>query len=79
MFTGIIEDLGNITGIQNKNDSISISIKSKILNDLKIGDSVSVNGVCLTVVKVDDDIFSCDVINETLSLVSTVFFSLQDI
>ena len=68
MFTGIIEDLGKIVDMQKKIDLVNISIECKILDDLNIGDSMSVNGVCLTIVGIKDDIFRCDIVNETLSL-----------
>jgi len=67
MFTGIVEEIGQIVGIDNQNDSSRISIKTeKILNSAKIGDSISINGVCLTVTSIDGLVFTSDVVRETL-------------
>ena len=63
MFTGIIEEIGEIKSIFNNN----IVIKAKkILNDINIGDSIAVNGVCLTVVNFSNDDFTADIMPETL-------------
>ena len=68
MFTGIVEEIGQIVGIDNQNDSSRISIKTeKILNSAKIGDSISINGVCLTVTSIDGLVFTSDVFRETLN------------
>lgn len=67
MFTGIIEEMGIIDAIQKSSISSSLQIKAKIITaDLNIGDSVAVNGVCLTVTTFTDNFFSADVMNETL-------------
>jgi len=64
MFTGIITEIGKI---QNKSgNSLSVWAPNSC-HELKIGDSISVNGVCLTVVKKDNEIFSANVLSETLS------------
>ena len=69
MFTGIIEEIGEIKYIKKNKSSVTIFIKaSKILSDLNIGDSVSTNGVCLTVTKLENDGFSADVMPETIRL-----------
>ena len=58
MFTGIIEEVGQISSINKTKDLQSMSIKvNKILDDAKIGDSISVNGTCLTITSIDKDIF----------------------
>ncbi|MFO3702367.1 riboflavin synthase [Staphylococcus felis] len=63
MFTGIIEELGTIQSIQKHHPTTQLTIKaSKILDDMKIGDSISVNGTCLTVIEFDDTSFKVDVI-----------------
>lgn len=62
MFTGIIEELGQI--ISTSSDEITIKCH-KIIEDVKIGDSISVNGICLTVKSFSDDIFSANVSKET--------------
>ena len=67
MFTGIIEKVGQITYINKTKDLHSISIRAKnFLDDAKIGDSISVNGTCLTVTTIDKDIFTVDVVKESL-------------
>jgi riboflavin synthase len=69
MFTGIVQELGKVKNIKRTRGKIVISIISKkILPRLKIGSSVSMNGVCLTVVKFGKDSFDVEVIPETLKL-----------
>ena len=66
MFTGIIEDLGEVTKLEREQDNLHITIKSNITEELKIDQSVSHNGVCLTVVKIDGNEYTVTAINETL-------------
>lgn len=67
MFTGIVEELGTIRAVRRGTASAVLSIgASEVLSDLKIGDSVAVNGVCLTVTSLDDGGFTADVMHETL-------------
>ncbi len=67
MFTGIIEEVGTIQNISLKGNSGSISIKaSKVLENSLIGDSIAVNGVCLTVTTMNDSGFTADVMAETV-------------
>lgn len=68
MFTGIIEEVGSIDCIQNRVHSAVLHIKAKeILADVKIGDSIAVNGVCLTVTSLSENKFSADIMHETLN------------
>lgn len=68
MFTGIIEELGTVAGVEVLPDSIRLSIRGQLVRgDLSQGESVSVNGVCLTAAKVTDDGFVADVMLETLN------------
>lgn len=68
MFTGIVEELGTIRAVRRGAASAVLSIgASEVLSDLKIGDSVAVNGVCLTVTSLDDGGFTADVMHETLN------------
>ncbi|WP_026754488.1 riboflavin synthase [Sediminibacter sp. Hel_I_10] len=67
MFTGIIEDLGQVTELKNEKDNLHISIKSAIASELKIDQSVAHNGVCLTVVSQVDDLYTVTAIKETLN------------
>ena len=66
MFTGIVEEMGTLTQLirGSKEQRITISC-SNILEDIHIGDSIAVNGVCLTVVIYDGKSFQADVMNET--------------
>lgn len=68
MFTGIVEETGKIKGRikSGKSSAITISCK-KVLEGTIIGDSIAVNGVCLTVTNMGKDYFEADVMNETLS------------
>lgn len=67
MFTGIIEDLGEIIGIEKEGNNIHFSVKSRLSNELKIDQSVAHNGVCLTVVDIVDDVYKVTAIKETLA------------
>ncbi len=68
MFTGIIETLGRITSVEIREDSALVTIHGpRVLGDASPGASISVNGVCLTVVDFDSEVFSADVMKETLS------------
>lgn len=67
MFTGIIEELGTIKNITTLGQSGQIAIKAKkVLDGTKIGDSIAVNGICLTVVSLQPDGFTADVMAETM-------------
>jgi len=72
MFTGIIEATGHISAIEtNGEDSRFVFNTEKLeLSDMKLGDSISVNGVCLSIVKKENNSFSADLSKETLSLTS---------
>jgi riboflavin synthase len=67
MFTGIIEELGTVTDLVDLGDSARIAIRGEtIAGDARHGESIAVNGVCLTVVSVDAGVFTADVMKETL-------------
>ncbi|ALC05999.1 Riboflavin synthase [Corynebacterium deserti GIMN1.010] len=67
MFTGIVEELGSIAEVDYLGDSIRMSIAaSTVLEGVHLGDSISVNGVCLTVASFDDGHFVADLMQETL-------------
>ncbi len=67
MFTGIIEEVGTIRELQLKQDSATITVAAKrISSSLKIGESIAVNGVCLTATHIGEDSFTCDISAETL-------------
>ena len=68
MFTGIVEEMGVIRSIRRGAHSAVLSIGAEtVLSDLKLGDSVAVNGVCLTATSVDSGGFTADVMHETLN------------
>ena len=67
MFTGIVEDLGEVEAVEPLGDFARIHIRSAtVTEDARPGDSIAVNGVCLTVVDVQGDAFTADVMAETL-------------
>lgn len=72
MFTGIIEEVGTIKQLNQKSErSIELVIKAnKVLEDVSIGDSISVNGICLTVTHFSTTQFSVDVMPETIKATS---------
>lgn len=68
MFTGIVEEIGTIEGIRKGVSSAVLTIRgSKVLEHTKVGDSISVNGVCLTVTAAEGNHFLADVMHETLN------------
>ncbi len=67
MFTGIVEELGSVATITDLGDSARLVITGPVVtSDARPGDSIAVNGVCLTVVDLDEATFSADVMAETL-------------
>lgn len=66
MFTGIIETLGAITNIVKEQDNLQITISSSITSELKIDQSVAHNGICLTVVNINQDQYTVTAIKETI-------------
>lgn len=71
MFTGLISELGSVTAIARSSESAIFTISAPaLIADIKTGDSVSVNGVCLTAINVEGTTFSADVMIQTLNLTS---------
>ena len=66
MFTGIIETLGTIKDIRKEEENLHITVSSSITNELRIDQSVSHNGVCLTVVGISEDQFTVTAIKESI-------------
>jgi riboflavin synthase len=67
MFTGIVEELGTVVALENQNDAMRLSVRGPLVtSDAALGDSISVNGVCLTVATLEGDVFTADVMRETL-------------
>ncbi|MGB1253903.1 MAG: riboflavin synthase [Candidatus Promineifilaceae bacterium] len=68
MFTGIVEEIGTITTIEQVNDGWTMTVNaSVVLDGVKLGDSIAVNGTCLTVTEFDDNSFKIGMAPETLS------------
>jgi riboflavin synthase len=71
MFTGIVEELGTIAGVEELNDSIRLQVSGELVrSDLAQGESISVNGTCLTAAELTSDGFVADVMLETLNRTS---------
>ncbi len=66
MFTGIIESVGKVTDIQQEGTNLTFHLKSSLAGELKVDQSLSHNGTCLTVTSVADDVYSVTAVEETL-------------
>lgn len=76
MFTGIVEEIGKVKSIKPAGDSIRMAISAeRIMEDVHLGDSIAVNGVCLTVTEFGDHTFSVDVMPETVKATSLKLLS----
>ena len=79
MFTGIIEEIGKIESVVGMNDGKRLKIFCrKVLEKLKVGDSVCVNGVCLTATQIDNKGFTCEAVGVTLTKTSMAFIGIKD-
>lgn len=79
MFTGIVEEIGKVAGITKTRVGASLKIKTKSIGaDAKLGDSIAINGVCLSVVEIKGDILSFDVIRETLSMTNLGYLKINN-
>ncbi len=71
MFTGIIEELGAVEAIEDQGDAVRLSVRGPlVVSDAGDGDSIAVDGCCLTVVSHDGEVFTADVMRETLDKTS---------
>jgi riboflavin synthase len=71
MFTGIVEELGTVAAIEPQGDALRLSIRAAtVLDDVRLGDSIAVNGCCLTVADVESGVWTADVMQETLDKTS---------
>lgn len=71
MFTGIVEELGTVAGVEDQGDAIRLTVHSPhVLADAGLGDSIAVNGCCLTIAERDGDTWTADVMQETLDKTS---------
>lgn len=78
MFTGIIEDIGVVSDLKKDLDNLHISIKSKITPELKIDQSVAHNGICLTVIALNEDEYTVTAIKETLEKTNLEHLKIND-
>jgi riboflavin synthase len=71
MFTGIVEELGVVDGVEDQGDALRLTVHAPfVTTDARLGDSIAVNGVCLTVAQRDGERFTADVMAETLAKTS---------
>jgi riboflavin synthase len=66
VFTGLVADLGTVAAVDAADDGVRLRVTTALAGDLRDGDSIAVNGVCLTAVGADGDGFGADVMHETL-------------
>jgi riboflavin synthase len=66
MFTGLVQDLGTVVAVDATADGVRLGVRSALAGELREGDSVAVNGVCLTATRIADGAFSADVMRESL-------------
>lgn len=67
MFTGLVQDLGQVQDVERADDGVRVRVRSALAAEIGPGDSVAINGVCLTATSVDGDGFTADVMHETLA------------
>ncbi|MCA1982804.1 riboflavin synthase [Nocardioides nematodiphilus] len=80
MFTGIVEELGIIAAIEDQGDAIRLTVSAAtVLQDAALGDSIAVNGCCLTVATRDDGTWTADVMQETLDKTSLRGIAVGDV
>lgn len=71
MFTGIVEELGTVAAIEDQGDAIRLTVRADaVMDDAGLGDSIAVNGCCLTVSTLEDGCWTADVMQETLDKTS---------
>lgn len=79
MFTGLVEEIGKIISIEKSSRSYQFMIEANnIITDMKIGDSIATNGICLTVVSIKNNIFTVDIINETIKVSTLGDYKIND-
>ena len=78
MFTGIIESLGTIQEIKKDKDNVHITIASSITHELQIDQSVAHNGICLTVVSINDTLYTVTAIGETIKKTTISYWQTGD-
>ncbi len=78
MFSGIIEELGEIIAIQKEKNNLHITVKATFTKELKVDQSIAHNGVCLTVVDIKNDNYTVTAIDETLQKTNLVLLTIGD-
>ena len=79
MFTGIIEEIGTVSSIDKLDDMTKLTIKtSNILASSKIGDSISINGTCLTITSIKGKLFTSDIVKETIDRTNIQYLKAGD-
>ena len=78
MFTGIVESIGKIIAIKKEGSNVHFTVQSNFTNELKIDQSVAHNGVCLTVVAINNDTYTVTAINETLQKTTLGIYQVGD-
>ena len=79
MFTGIIEEVGLVSKISKSEDFFQITIESNnLLKTSKIGDSISINGACLTITSIDGSFFTSDIVKETIERTTLKYIEIGD-
>ena len=78
MFTGIVETLGIIKKVVNQGDNLHITVKSDFTNELKIDQSVAHNGICLTVVEINNNEYTVTAIKETIQKTNIALWKVND-
>lgn len=67
MFTGLVADLGSVSALERDEDGATLQVRTSLASELSHGDSVAVNGVCLTAVEIDNESFQAQAMHETLA------------
>jgi riboflavin synthase len=70
MFTGLVQGVGSVAGVERSRDGARVTIETPLVAELSAGDSIAINGVCLTAVTLRDGSFAADAMNETLARTS---------
>ena len=70
MFTGLVQDRGSIESVVRSRDGVRLRVSTALTGELRAGDSIAVNGVCLTATRVDERSFTAEVMNESLARTS---------
>lgn len=79
MFTGLIEKTGTVKNITLNKTGANLTFAVDNFSDVKIGDSIAINGVCLSITSIKDNILKADIMNETLNLTNLKFLKCGDL